>query len=64
MADSGRYVKIKHWMRWKIEEGGFREAYASCGVPMTQDIEGYGVYTDNVTCEECKLWLLVNQMAK
>lgn len=57
-------TNVYHWMRWNFEKSGFREGYyPACGAPMAQDTLGYGVYTDYVTCEVCKLWLLVNMMA-
>lgn len=64
MADSGRDVKMTHLICWKNEEGGVRQSYTACGAPMTQDTQGYEFYTAYVTCAECKLWVVVNQMAR
>lgn len=54
---------IYHWMRWKFVDG-LNRAYPACKGHKTRGFHGYTIYTEKVTCEACKLWLIVDDMSK
>jgi hypothetical protein len=58
-----RDVKMMHWMRWKLVDG-VGMAYPACKEHAIKDFKGYTIFTNKVTCEACKLWLIVDKMAR
>jgi hypothetical protein len=54
---------MMHWMRWKLVDG-VGMAYPACKEHAIKDFKGYTIFTNKVTCEACKLWLIVDKMAR
>lgn len=54
---------MMHWMRWKFEDG-LNIAYPACKEYAIKGFRGYTIYTEKVTCEACKMWLIVEEMLR